>query len=45
VDFDELNDKVIKRLMNLSKIVSRFFLYIHEQPLKYLIMDEYYGSH
>jgi hypothetical protein len=44
VDFGELNDKVIKGLMNLSKIVSRFSLYIHEQPLKYLIVDEYYGS-
>jgi hypothetical protein len=37
--------KVIKGLMNLSKIVSRFSLYIHEQPLKHLIVDEYYGSH
>jgi hypothetical protein len=43
VDFGELNDKVIKGLMNLSKIVSRF--YIHEQSLKYLNVDEYYGSH
>jgi hypothetical protein len=34
VDFGELNDKAIKGLMNLSKIVSRFYLYIHEQPLK-----------
>jgi hypothetical protein len=45
VDFGELNDKVIKGLMYLSNIVSRFSLYIHEQPLKYLIVDEYYGSH
>jgi hypothetical protein len=45
VDFGELNDKAIKGLMNLSKIVSRFSLYIHEQPLKYSIMDVYYGSH
>jgi hypothetical protein len=45
VDFGELNDKAIKGLMILSKIVSRFSLYIHEQPLKYLIMDVYYGSH
>jgi hypothetical protein len=45
VDFGELNDKVIKGLMNLSKIVSMFPLYIHEQPLKQLIMDVYYGSH
>jgi hypothetical protein len=45
VDFGELNAKAIKGLMNLSKIVSRFSLYIYEQPLKYLNMDEYYGSH
>jgi hypothetical protein len=45
VDFGELNDKTIKGLMNLSKIVSKFYLYIHEQPLKYLNVDEYYGSH
>jgi hypothetical protein len=43
--FGELNDKAIKGLMNLSEIVSRFPLYIHEQPLKYLNMDVYYGSH
>jgi hypothetical protein len=30
VDFGELNDKAIKELMYLSKIVSRFYLYIHE---------------
>jgi hypothetical protein len=45
VNFGELNDNAIRGLMNLSKIVSRFSLYIHEQPLKYLIKDEYYGSH
>jgi hypothetical protein len=45
VDFGELNDKAIKGLMNLSKIVSRFSLYIYEQPLKYLIVDEYHVSH
>jgi hypothetical protein len=45
VDFGELNDKAIKRLMDLSKIVSMFYLYIHEQPLKYLFMDEYYMAH
>jgi hypothetical protein len=44
VDFSELNDKAIKGLMNLFGIVSRFSLYIHEQPLKYLFVDEYYGS-
>jgi hypothetical protein len=45
VDFGELNDKAIKGLMYLSKIVSRFYLYIHEQLLKYLFMDEYYMAH
>jgi hypothetical protein len=40
-----LNDKVIKGLMVLSKIVRRFYLYIHEQLLKYLLMDEYYLAH
>jgi hypothetical protein len=45
VDFGELNDKVIKGLIDLSKIVSRFYLYIHEQLLKYLFMDEYYMAH
>ena len=45
MDFGELNDKAIKRLMYLSKIVSRFYLYIHEQLLKYLFMDEYYMAH
>jgi hypothetical protein len=45
VDFGELNDKVIKGLMDLSKIVSRFYLYIHGQLLKYLFMDEYYMAH
>jgi hypothetical protein len=45
VDFGELNDKAIKGLMDLSKIVSMFYLYIHEQLLKYLFMDEYYMAH
>jgi hypothetical protein len=45
VDFGELNDKAIKGLMNLSKIVNRFSLHIHEQPLKYLFVDEYYMAH
>jgi hypothetical protein len=45
VDFGGLNDKVIKGLMDLSKIVSRFYLYIHEQLLKYLFMDDYYMTH
>jgi hypothetical protein len=30
MDFGELNDKAIKGLTRLSKIVSRFYLYIHE---------------
>jgi hypothetical protein len=45
VDFGELNDKTIKGLMILSKIVSRFSLYIHKKSLMYLIVDEYFGSH
>jgi predicted solute-binding protein len=45
VDFGELNDKALKGVMDLSKIVSRFYLYIHEQPLKYLLLDEYYMAH
>jgi hypothetical protein len=45
VDFGELNDKVIKGLMYLSKIVSRFYLYINEKLLKYLFMVEYHMAH
>jgi hypothetical protein len=45
VDFGELNDKAIKGLVYLSNIVSRFYLYIHEQLLKYLFMVEYYMTH
>jgi hypothetical protein len=45
VDFGELNDKAIKGLMDLSKIVRRFYLYIQEQLLKYLFKDEYYMAH
>jgi hypothetical protein len=45
VDFGELNDKAIKVLMNFSKIVSRFYLYIHEQLLEYLFVDGYYMAH
>jgi hypothetical protein len=45
VDFGELNDKLIKALMYLSKIVSRFYLDIHEQLLEYLFVDEYYMAH
>jgi hypothetical protein len=45
VDFSELNDKTIKRLMYLSKNVSKFLSYIHEQLLKYLCMDKHYMAH
>jgi hypothetical protein len=45
VDFGELNDKGIIGLMDLSKIVSGFYLYTHDQLLKYLFMDEYYMAH
>jgi hypothetical protein len=45
VDFGELNDKAIKELMILSKIVSRFSLYIHEQPLKYFKLWMYFMAH
>jgi hypothetical protein len=45
VDFGELNDKVIKGLMFLSKMVSRLYLYIHEELLKYSSMVEYYMTH
>jgi hypothetical protein len=45
VDFGELTDKVIKGLMYLSKIVSRFCLYIHEHLLRNLFMVEYYMAH
>ena len=45
MDFGELNDKAIKGLMYLSKIVSRFYLYIHGYLLEYLFMDEYYMAH
>jgi hypothetical protein len=45
VDFGELNDKAIKRLIYLSKIVSRFYLDIHEQLLDYLFENEYDMTH
>jgi hypothetical protein len=45
VDFGELNNKTIKGLTYLSKIVSRFYLYIHELSLDYLLMNEYYMAH
>jgi hypothetical protein len=45
VDFGELNDKAIKGLMYLSKIVSKFYLDIHEQLLEYLFVNEYYMAH
>jgi hypothetical protein len=45
VDFGELIDKAIKGLMYLSKMVSWFYSYIHEQLLKYLSMVEYHMAH
>jgi hypothetical protein len=45
VDFGELNDKAIKGPIDLSKIVSMFYLYIHKHLLKHLFMDEYYMTH
>jgi hypothetical protein len=38
VDFGELNDKMIKGLMYLSQIMSKFYLDIHEQLLEYLFV-------
>jgi hypothetical protein len=45
VDFGELNDKTIKGLIYLSKIVSMFYLYIH--VIIGIIIGEWilYGSH
>jgi hypothetical protein len=45
VDFIELNGKAIKGLMYLSKIVSRFYSYIHEYLLRNLLMVEYHMAH
>jgi hypothetical protein len=45
VDFGELNDKMIKGLMYLSQIMSKFYLDIHEKLLEYLFVDEYYMVH
>jgi hypothetical protein len=45
VDFGECNDKVIKGLIYLSKIVSRFYLYIHEILLEYVFANEYYMAY
>jgi hypothetical protein len=45
VDFGELNDKAIKGLMCLSKIVSRFYSYIYEYLLRNLFMVEYHMTH
>jgi hypothetical protein len=45
VDFGELNDKVIKGLIYLSKIVSMSYLYIHELLLEYLLVNGYYMAH
>jgi hypothetical protein len=45
VDFGELNDKAIKRLMHLSKIVSMFYLNTLEQLMQNLFMVEYCMAH
>jgi hypothetical protein len=45
VDIDELNDKAIKGLIYLSKIVSRFYLYIHELLLDYVFVNGYFMAH
>jgi hypothetical protein len=45
VDFGELNDKTIKGLIYLSKIVSMFYLYIHELLLEQLLVNGYYMAH
>jgi hypothetical protein len=41
VDFGELNDIAIKGLTYLSKIVRRFYLYIHEL----LLVNGYYMAY
>jgi hypothetical protein len=45
VDFGDLNDKAIKCLTYLSKIVIRFYLYIHELLLAYLLVNGYCMAH
>jgi hypothetical protein len=45
VDFGELNDKAIKGLIYLSKIVRRFYLYTHGLLLEYLLMNGYFMPH
>jgi hypothetical protein len=45
VDFGELNNKAIKVLIHLSMIVSKFYLYIDELLLEYLLVNEYYMAH
>jgi hypothetical protein len=45
VDFGELNDKTIEGLMYLSKIVSKFYLDIHDLLLEYVLMYGYYMAH
>jgi hypothetical protein len=41
VSFGELNDKAIKDRTYLSKTVSKFYLYIHELLLEYLLVNGY----
>jgi hypothetical protein len=45
VDFGELNHKAIKGLMYLSKIVSMFYLDIHELLLDYVLVNGHYMTH
>jgi hypothetical protein len=45
VDFGALNDKTIKGLTYLSKIVIRFYLYIYELLLVYLLVNRYCMAH
>jgi hypothetical protein len=45
VDFGTLNDKAIKGLTYLSKMVNRSYLYIHELLLEYLMANRYCTAH
>jgi hypothetical protein len=45
VDFGILNDEVIKGLTYLSKIVSKFYLDIHDLLLDYVFVNGYYTAH
>jgi hypothetical protein len=45
VDFGKLNDKAIKGLIYLSRIVSMFYLDIHDLLLDYVFVNGYYMAH